>query len=56
MIVTETSYLSTVVDYHGLGCHLLLPPRFLVRPRLNASTLGRRKTASQLGRRYRTRY
>lgn len=35
------SFLSPVVDYHGLGRRHLLPHRLLMRPQLNGGTLGR---------------
>jgi hypothetical protein len=36
------SYLSPVVDYHGVGHRHLTTPRLLVRPQLNGGTLDRR--------------
>ena len=43
LVVTSPSFLSPVVDYHGLARLHPLRPRFLMRPLLNGGTLGRRE-------------
>ena len=39
-----TASLSPVVTYHGLARRYLMPSRFLMRPQLNAGTLGGRNS------------
>ena len=46
--MTITASLSPVVKYHGLARRELLPCRFLMRPLLNAGTLGGRERMGKM--------